>query len=246
MAPTDESAATTEGGTAPVDVTVTDGIHVARVDDGKANALTPPIFEALTAALDAVENNDDAGALVLTGRPGMFSGGFDLSIMKRVDRSTFDLVADGGEFVRRCYASPVPVVAACTGHAVAAGCFLLMGSHYRVGAAGDFTLQLIETQIGIPLPDWAVEISRERLATTQLQQATVEARMYDPESARDAGYLDRVVPAGEELEAALGEARRLAGLPAHAYAANTEKLRAPGAARLEALIARDREAAAAM
>lgn len=246
MAPTDESTTTTDGGSAPVEVTVTDGIHVARIDDGKANALTPAIFAALTEALEVVEKDDDAGALVLVGRPGTFSGGFDLAIMKKVDRSTLDLVTDGGEFVRRCYASPAPVVAACTGHAVAAGCFLLMGSHYRVGAQGDFKLGLIETQIGIPLPHWAVEISRERLATTQIQQAAVESRMYTPDDARDAGFLDRVVPAERVLDEAIVEARRLADLPAPAYGQNSQHLRAPGAARLEAALDHDREVAAAM
>lgn len=246
MAPADQSDLIPEGRPAPVEVTVSDGVHVARIDDGKANALTPAVFEALTAALDDVENDDEAGALVLTGRPGMFSGGFDLTIMKRGDRSTLELVTDGGEFVRRCYASPTPVVAACTGHAVAAGCFLLLGSHHRVGAAGDVRFQLIETQIGMPLPAWAVEICRERLVATQLQRATVESRTYDPEGACDAGFLDRVVPAGSELDEALVEARRLADLPASAYGANSRHLRLPGAARMEAALDHDREVAAGL
>ncbi len=100
-----------------------DGIGVVRIDDGKANAITPTILSTLTAALDDVEGDGDLGALLLIGREAVFSGGFDLSIMRRGDRSTFELVTEGGEFVRRCYASPKPVVAACTGHAVAAGAF---------------------------------------------------------------------------------------------------------------------------
>ncbi len=123
---------------------------------------------------------------------------------------------------------------------------MLLGSHYRVGASGEFRIGLIETQIGMPLPDWAVEISRERLATTQLHQATIEARIYGPDDAAAAGYLDRVVPAADVESEALSEARRLADLPPSAYATNAAKLRTGGAKRMAGLIERDRAAAAGM
>src|ERR671937_275495 len=75
----------------------------------------------------------------------------------------------------RMYGSAVPIVVACTGHAVAAGALLLLGADYRVGARGEFQIGLIETKLGMVLPQWAVELAQERLSKRHLQQATVGA-----------------------------------------------------------------------
>ena len=103
------------------------------------------------------------------------------------------LVTDGGALFSRMFGSEIPVIVACSGHAVAAGALLLLGADYRVGTRGDFRIGLIETQIGMVLPRWAVELARERLSARHFQLATVGARMYDPDGARDAGFLDAVV-----------------------------------------------------
>ena len=133
-----------------------DGIAVIALDDDKANALSFDVLAGIDGGLDRAES-DGAGAVLIAGRPGMFSGGFDLNVMRGGEAAQIlGLVTTGAELVLRIYRSARPVVAACTGHAVAAGAFLLMGSHYRVGADGAFRLCLIETQIGMVLPDWAV------------------------------------------------------------------------------------------
>lgn len=219
-----------------------DGIATIAFDDGKANALSFDMIAGLNAALDRAEA-DGAGAVLLHGRPGMFSGGFDLNVMRGVDPGeTMRLVTDGADLVLRLYRSDRPIVAACTGHAVAAGAFLLMGSHHRVGADGDFRLVLIETQIGMVLPDWAVELTKERLVGPHVQHAAIESRIYGPKAAVEAGFLDQVVAPADVLETARAEAARLAALPAAAYANNAAKVRAEGIARLEAAVARDRAA----
>ena len=219
-----------------------DRIAVIAVDDGKANALSFDVLAAINDGLDRADG-DGAGAVVIAGRPGMFSGGFDLKVMSGGDGgAVMDLVTTGAELVLRLYRSSRPIVAACTGHAVAAGALLLMGAHFRVGAEGAFRIFLIETQNGMVLPDWAIEISKERLVGPHAQQAAIESRIYDPVSAVDAGFLDRVVPADTILDAAVAEAGRLAALPAAAYAGNAAKLRAAGIERLEAAVTRDRAA----
>ena len=217
-----------------------DGIAVLSIDDGKANALSFEVIAALQGGLDRAEA-DAAGAVLLAGRPGMFSGGFDLAVMRGGDPAAMgQLVTSGAELVLRLYRSGRPVVAACTGHAVAAGAFLLMGAHHRVGAKGPFRLCLIETQIGMVLPDWAVELTNERLLGPHAQQAAIESRVYDPVAAVEAGFLDRVVDDTEVLDAAMTEAVRLAALPAAAYAGNATKVRAKGIERIAAAVAQDR------
>lgn len=220
-----------------------DKIAVLSIDDGKANAISHDVLNAIHEGLDRAKD-DGAGALVLAGRPGMFSGGFDLKVMRGGDFSAvIDLVTSGGEMILRLYQSPMPIVAACTGHAVAAGALTLMGSHHRVGAEGDFRIVLIETTIGMVLPDWAIELSSQRLSKRHVQPAAIESFVYGPQAAVDAGFLDRVVPADAVLDAAIEEATRLAALPAAAYAGNAQKVRGPGAERLAALLAKDRAGA---
>ena len=217
-----------------------DRIAVIAIDDGKANALSFDVLAAVNEGLDRADA-DAAGAVVIAGRPGMFSGGFDLKVMQGGDgAAVMDLVTTGAELVLRLYRSARPIVAACTGHAVAAGALLLMGAHFRVGADGAFRIFLIETQNGMVLPDWAIEISKERLVGPHAQQAAIESRIYDPATAVEAGFLDRVVAADAALDTAMAEAGRLAALPAAAYAGNAAKLRAAGIERLEAAVTRDR------
>lgn len=223
-----------------------DRIAVISIDDGKANALSFDVLAAINDGLDRAEA-DGAGAVLIAGRPGMFSGGFDLAVMRGGDANAIlSLVTAGAELVLRIYRSSRPIVAACTGHAVAAGAFLLMGAHHRVGADGAFRILLIETQNGMVLPDWAVEITKERLVGPHAQLAAIESRIYDPTSALHAGFLDRVVPEAELLEAAMAEAARLAALPAAAFAGNAAKVRAAGIERLADAVARDQEALAAL
>ncbi len=147
----------------------------------------------------------------------MFSGGFDLAVMRSGPVEAGKLVTDGGALITRLFGSEVPVVIACTGHAVAAGALLLLGADVRIGARGAFRIGLIETEIGMVLPRWAAELARERLSRRHLQRATVGAEMYDPDGAADAGYLDAVVDPDALAGAALEAAQRWAALPRAAY-----------------------------
>ncbi|GAC1320825.1 MAG: crotonase/enoyl-CoA hydratase family protein [Acidimicrobiales bacterium] len=219
-----------------------DEVAVIIIDDGKANALSPDVLTGVNAALDEVDALGPAvRAMVLCGRAGMFSGGFDLKVMRGGDLAAMnDLVTGGGELVTRLYGSPRPVVCAVTGHAIAAGALLTLSGHLRIGAEGDFKIGLIETTIGMVLPDWAVLIAELRLSRRQVERAVIEARVYGPQEARDAGYFDLVVPPIDVLTTAVVEAARLGGLDPTAYAGNAAKLRGPGVARLRQALARDR------
>ncbi len=185
-------------------------VAVVRLDDGKANALGPATIEALDAALTRAE--DEAGALLLIGREGRFSAGFDLSVMTSGVDAMQGLVRSGAELLMRLYGSPLPTVAACTGHALAMGGLLLLASDTRIGADGPFKIGLNEVAIGMGLPVFAVELARERLSPRHFTEATIQGRVYDPAGAADAGYLDRVVPADQLATLARDEAGRLAGL----------------------------------
>src|SRR3954466_413896 len=101
---------------------VRDRIAHVTLDNGKANALSPSVIAALGDALTRAEDagEEEVGALLITGAPGMFSGGFDLKVMRSSAAAAGQLVTDGGALITRLLGSAVPVVVACSGHAVAA------------------------------------------------------------------------------------------------------------------------------
>jgi enoyl-CoA hydratase len=221
-----------------------DGVLVVHLDDGKANALSFEMIAAIHGAIDDAEADDEIRAVVLNGRPGRFSGGFDLGVMFGDDMSAIiGLVADGGALVQRLYGCSVPVVAACTGHALAAGALVLLGCDVRVGADIDAKVGLNEVAIKMVLPDWALTISKERLSKRHLQRSLANARITTPQDAVDVGFIDEVVPADDVVDRAVAVAGELAAtLDPSAYARTVKVLRGPVLDLMGEQIASDRAA----
>jgi enoyl-CoA hydratase len=192
-----------------------DGVAVITLDDGKANALSLAVIEAIDACLTRAEG--EAGAVLLAGRPGRFSAGFDLAAMTGGIDSMRSLVIRGAELLLRLYAFPRPVVSACTGHALAMGALLLLASDRRIGARGNFKIGLNEVQIQMPLPAFGVELARDRLSKRHYTQAVTQARIYAPDGAVDAGYLDATEDPDALLAAAESVARELGALTNPAF-----------------------------
>ena len=218
-----------------------EGVLICHLDDGKANALSNDMITAISDAIAEAESDDEIHAVVLHGRDGKFSAGFDLTVMLAGDMSAVtDLVANGGELVRSIYASSVPVVAACTGHALAAGALILLGCDLRIGADVDCKIGLNEVAIGMTLPDWALTLATERLSKRHLQRALPTARITSAAGAVDVGYLDELAPAADVLDAAVAAAAGFAALDARAYAITARKIRGATLDLMEQQIAADR------
>ena len=183
-----------------------DGVAVITMDDGKANALGHDLLRQLDEALDQV---GDAKALAIIGRPGKFCAGFDLAVMGSGAQSAMELMAKGAELAVRIFQWPRPTVLGVTGHALAMGAVLLCCGDVRVGADGDFKLGLNEVAIGLPMPVFALELTRVRLSNAAFHEATALARIYSPSEAAAVGYLDEVVAPDAVAEVAVARAAEL-------------------------------------
>jgi enoyl-CoA hydratase len=201
-----------------------DGIAVITMDDGKANALSHEVIEALRAALERAEH--EARAVLLTGRDKRLSAGFDLGVMTSGPEAARRLVTAGAELMLRLYTFPRPVVVACSGHALAAGAILLLVADARIGAEGEFKIGLNEVAIQLTLPIFAMELARDRLSKRHFTAAVTQARIFDPITAKDAGYLDVTVQPPGLLDTAFDTARRLAALPDPAFRDTKQRERA--------------------
>lgn len=207
-----------------VTVEMHDAVALITMDDGKANAVNPDLLAGLHDALDKAEA--DAKAVVLIGRPGRFSAGFDLKVLQgaSVD-AALDLVTAGGRFATRLFGFPMPVVAACSGHAIAMGCFLLLASDTRIGVEGDFKIGANETQIGMVLPKFATELLKARIDQRFFSQAVLQGHLFDPAGAQAVGFLDQVVAPESLLAEAMATASALTALPTQAYGGNKLEIR---------------------
>jgi enoyl-CoA hydratase len=215
-----------------------DSVATITMDDGKVNVLSLAMLTELGAALGRAAA--DRAVVVLTGREGVFSAGFDLPVLRAGGTEAADLLRAGFDLAARLLAFPTPVLVACPGHAVAMGAFLVLSGDYRFGASGPYKLTANEVAIGITMPRAAVEICRQRLTPACFNRAVVIAEVFLPEEAAAAGFLDRVVPAAQLATAAAGAAAELARLDLDAHAAT--KLRARQLAALrEAIDADDAE-----
>jgi enoyl-CoA hydratase len=212
-------------------------VAVVTMDDGKANALSYPMIDALLEALARAER--EASAIVLAGRPERFCGGFDLKVMMSGPDAARQLLRRGSELLMKLYGTPLPLVIACTGHAIAGGALVVLTGDVRIGAAGAFRIGLNELSIGLPVPMLAMELARDRLAPPALPRATLGAQIYAPDEAVAAGYLDAVAPAEELAARAAQEAARLGAFARVAYRATKERLRGKTIAHVRASLDED-------
>ncbi len=208
----------------PITLTRDGDVAILTMDDGKANALGPPLIDALLEAAQEAER--EARALVLFGREGRFSGGFDLSIMGQGSERARALLHRGAELFLHLYELNIPLIVGCTGHAIAAGVLLTATGDWRIGTRGDFKLGLNEVASGMPVPILAHVLAFDRLRRADLVQSVLFSRLYGPAEAQAVGWLDEVVDAGGLREACLSKAHELSRLAGPAFAHTKRSLRA--------------------
>lgn len=184
-----------------------DGIATLTLSNGKVNAISPDVIAAFNAALDRAEQ--DKAIVIITGQPGILSGGYDLKVMTSGPQNAISLVAAGSTLARRMLAHPFPIIVACGGHAVAKGAFILLSADYRIGVEGPFSIGLNEVQIGMTMHHVGIELARDRLRKSAFHRSVINGEMFDPQGAVDAGFLDKVVPAEQLMATAIAAAQQL-------------------------------------
>ncbi len=215
-----------------------DGIATLTLDNGKVNAISPEVIAAFNAALDRA--TADGAVVIITGQPGILSGGYDLKVMTSGPQNAIDLVAAGSTLARRMLAHPYPIVVACTGHAVAKGAFILLSADYRVGVEGPFKIGLNEVQIGMTMHHVGIELARDRLRRSYFNRSVINAEMFDPQEALRAGFLDAVVAPESLMPTARAMAEQLTKINLTAHANTKVKARKDLLETLDAAIELDK------
>jgi|TARA_B110000211_G_scaffold183921_1_gene208463 enoyl-CoA hydratase len=220
-----------------IDFDINENIATITLKNGKVNAISHQVIAEINDALDQAEAA--SAVVILTGQPGIFSGGFDLKTMKESSESAVALVTAGSTLSRRMLSFPMPIIGACTGHAIAKGAFLLLSCDYRIGSLGKFKIGLNEVAIGMTMHQAGIEIARNRLPINYLTRSVINAELFSPEAAIVAGFLDAAVEPELLLETAKNAALQMQTLNMKAHHGTKLKERKDILAALDEAIALD-------
>jgi enoyl-CoA hydratase/carnithine racemase len=169
------------------------------------NAINRATAEALDAALTEAEGDADVWAVVLTGSGDRaFCAGMDL---KAFAAGEVPFTAHGfAGITRRDF--PKPLIAAANGAALAGGLEVMISCDLVV-AADHARFGIPEASVGLIAGAGGLTRLAKRIPLAVALEMALTADPIDAERAYDLGLVNRVVPAAELLEAALGLAERV-------------------------------------
>jgi enoyl-CoA hydratase len=215
-----------------------DGVATVIADRPPANAMDVTLLGELVAVLREVAA-DPPAAVVLSGRPGVFSAGADLKAVPSYGPAEQRAMVEGiNDMALGVYALPCPVVGAITGHAIAGGMVLALCTDLRIASsAGKYGLT--EVKVGVPYPQAAIGVVEAELAPPARRLFAFGNALHDAQTCLRLGVFDEVVEPHTVLPRAQELARELAAMPAEVYARTKRDLRGATIERLRAAAADD-------
>ena len=198
-----------------------DDISIITLDDGKANVFSPEMSKQLNSCLDQVDK--ESGCVIITGREGMFSAGLDLKIIQSgdVDRIV-EMSSSAFKLLARIFSFPRPVIAACSGHGIALGTFLICCCDYRIGIKGEYMLGANEMRTNMVIPTPILELIKFRVNNSHKYRAVLGAEMYNFNQAQEVGLIDDVVDIDNLMSTAKDKAKDLATMGHPSYTMTKE------------------------
>ncbi|MFN7961672.1 MAG: enoyl-CoA hydratase/isomerase family protein [Thermoanaerobaculia bacterium] len=186
------------------------------------NALSPELLAALLSAVQAAPR-EGAKALVLSGPPGRFSAGLDVPLLLTLDRSALTALWERLYGLMRSLAgSPIPVVAAITGHSPAGGAVMAIFCDRRVMAEGPFVIGLNEVPVGLALPPVIARRLAQLVGHRTAVRLATEGQLLPSAEACAVGLVDALAPPEQVVPAAIAWCESVLALPSHAYRATRE------------------------
>ena len=196
-------------------------ISIIKLDDGKANAFSYDMLSQVNELLKKVPR--DSGALVITGREGLFSGGFDLKTLATGDMEKITkMVQLGYRLLLELFSFDRPIVAAVSGHSIALGLFVTCSADYRIAIDGKYVCQANEVRNNMDIPTQIMEIIKARVNKKYFYPAVYHSDAYSVQDSIEVGYIDEVVSEDQFMKRVMEKAKELATLP-HPFYANTKK-----------------------
>jgi enoyl-CoA hydratase/carnithine racemase len=197
---------------APVVLTVDADVAVIALNrPHRLNAVNDQLVEGLLAALSEVEAGDWSAA-VLTGRGRAFCSGHDLKEPRGDADGLLRRLEHLQDVTRRIRGLSIPVIAAVHGHAVGAGAEFALGCDLVVAAEGT-RFRFPEVGLGLSVTGGVTKLLPLLIGPVKAKELLLLGEPVDAHEALRLGLVNRVVPEGHLMDAAMEWARRLASQP---------------------------------
>jgi enoyl-CoA hydratase/carnithine racemase len=174
----------------------------------KGNALSPEVLKELGGLFAGLDNDPGVNVIVLTGGEKMFSAGFDLDVVRQMEKTANEAFI---ALFHRAYRSILfcgrPVIAAVGGPAIAGGFDLTMMCDIRYASEN---AKFGQREMALSLPPIMDPLWRI-IGLGRAKEVAFTGRLYDAAEAERMGYVSRVFPKGELLRSVLPIARTMAG-----------------------------------
>jgi enoyl-CoA hydratase/carnithine racemase len=165
-----------------------------------ANALSVELVEQLIQTLATA--GEEAGAVVVSGLPGMFSAGLDVPQLLEFERS--DISRFWQIFLRLLKTiaeMPVPTAFAMTGHAPAGGIVMAIFGDYRIMPKGNFKTGLNEVQVGLAVSFPIHGALVRAVGPHTAERILVAGELMDSEKALRIGLIDELAADSDQVVA---------------------------------------------
>jgi enoyl-CoA hydratase/carnithine racemase len=191
-------------------------VREIRLDRPPANAFNPELVTLLIEKLGQAA--DQADAVVVSGKPGLFSAGLDIPALLREDRDGMTRFWQMFlQLLRTVAEMSVPTAFALTGHAPAGGIVMALFGDYRVMCGGNFKTGLNEVQVGLVVAPVIKNALVRLLGPHPAENILVAGSMLSPDQALDIGLIDDIEPDPDATVArAIAWCEHLLALPRNA------------------------------
>jgi enoyl-CoA hydratase/carnithine racemase len=194
----------------------------------KKNTLTQEMYLAMSDAIDSAQTNHAIRCLILTGRSGVFTAGSDIGDFLQAATAKDDMARPRNSvmFLQSLVNNKTPIVAAVDGIAVGIGTTMVFHCDYVIAStSASFSSPFL--QYGL-VPEGATSLLVPQVIGHQRAFAMlIMGRSMSAEDAREAGFVNQVVPTGHALVEAQKVAREICALPADAVAISRKLLKLP-------------------
>jgi len=177
-------------------ITTSNRLATLTLDRGRSNPINHQMVKELVACIKQLNDDDNVGGLIITGKPGFFSSGIDLIEAydydeKQIKQFWIDFLALPGALS----AFKKPLIAAINGHSPAGGCVIALCCDYRVMVEGQFIIGLNEIPVSIIVPDGIFKLYSASVGERKAYQYILEGKLLNPTEAHASGLVDEICTA---------------------------------------------------
>ncbi|KUJ86028.1 crotonase [Ruegeria marisrubri] len=200
-----------------------DGVVELSLNRAPVNALSAELLMSFAREINAMSQDPEVKAIVLSSPFKVFSAGLDLKEAQRFNLSQQHAIVEGLNVgFLSLFACPKPTICALNGAAIAGGLFFVLAADFRV-AAPQAKLGLAEVRVGASFPVGPMEIARATLDPNTLRRLMLTGQPMDAETAHRVGVIDEIDP--DVLVRAVREAKAMAQIPPRTYATVKQQIR---------------------